>query len=151
LEIPLEVRNEILDQEHLRLLAIGHYITGGLSIAFSSIFIFHFVFFLLATNNPEVFNGPGQTAQSPPTTMMSVFAIMIGLVIVAGWTFGGLTIYAGRCINRRAGRLLTLVLAGLNTMFVPFGTILGVCTLLVLNRPSVKRLYAIPNSGFRGR
>jgi ABC-type sulfate transport system permease subunit len=58
-----------------------------------------------------------------------------------GCAFGGLNIYAGRCIKRRSKRALTLIVACLNTLAVPLGTILGVCTLLVLTRRSVKKLY----------
>ena len=141
-EIPQQARDEIIDEEHLRLLTIGHYITGGFCIAFASIFIFHFIFVLIASANPEFFAGHGANAPgAPPDGVMKVFAVVLGLVILAGWTFGGLTIYAGRCIKRRAHRSFTFVIAALNLMFMPFGTVLGVFTLMVLSRANVKRLY----------
>ena len=141
MEISQQVRDDIIDEEHLRLLSIGHYITGGLCIAFASIFIFHFVFILLGALNPEMFAAPGQAPQGPPDGVMKIFAVVIGMIIVAGWTFGGLTIYVGRCIKGRTRRTLTFVMACLNVMFIPFGTILGTFTLIVLSRPNVKRLY----------
>jgi hypothetical protein len=144
METPQQARDEIIDEEHLRLLSLGHYITGGLCIAFASIFIFHFVFMLLGALYPEMFAGPNQTQQGQPDAeFFLIFAVVIGLVILAGWTFGGLTIYVGRCIKRRTHRTLTFVMACLNTMFIPFGTILGVFTLIVLSRPNVKRLYGL--------
>ena len=130
----------IVDDEHLRLLGIGHYITGGLSIAFASLFIFHFVFILLAASNPEIFSGP-QGRHGMPDGVMQVFAAFVGLFILGGWAFGALTIYAGRCLKRRRRWTLSLVVACLNTLFIPVGTILGVFTLIVLNRPSVKAQY----------
>lgn len=143
MEIPQQARDDIIDEEHLRLLSIGHYITGGICIAFASLFIFHFVFILVAALNPEMFAGPGQSPQGPPDGVFKIFAVVIGMVILAGWTFGGLTIYAGHCIKRRVRRTLTFVMACLNTMFIPFGTVLGVFTLIVLSRPNVKRLYGL--------
>jgi hypothetical protein len=35
-----------------------------------------------------------------------------------------------------------LVVAGVSCLFMPFGTILGVLSLIVLNRPSVKLLFS---------
>ena len=140
MEIPQEQRDRIIDDEHLRLLGLGHYITGGLAIAFASLFIFHLAFLLVAAANPGMFpEAPG--AHAPGPGFFATFAAVVGLMIVAGWAFGGLTIYAGRCIARRRGRMLTFVMACLNTLFIPVGTVLGVFTLIVLSRPSVKRQY----------
>jgi hypothetical protein len=136
-----QTREQIIDEEHLRLLTIGHYITGGFCIAFASIFIFHFLFLTLMAANPEFFPAPSDPGATPPDGVMRIFALVIGLFILAGWSFGGLTIYVGRCIKRRSRRTLTFVVACLNTMFIPVGTVLGVFTLVVLSRPSIKRLY----------
>ncbi len=141
-EIPQQARDDIIDEEHLRLLTIGHYITGGLCIAFASIFIIHFLFIVAMALSPELF-GNAQGAQGTPDGIMRIFAVILGFIILAGWTFGGLTIYAGRCIKRRTHRALTFVMACLNTMFIPFGTVLGVFTLIVLTRPNVRRLYGL--------
>ncbi len=107
MEIPQQARQRIIDEEHLRLLSIGHYIVGGLCIAFASIFIFHFAFLTVMAANPDFFAGPSGHHSAPPDGVMRVFAIVIGLFILAGWTFGGLTIYVGRCIKRRTHRGFT--------------------------------------------
>jgi len=140
-ELP-HMREQIVDEEHLRLLTIGHYITGGLCIAFASIFIFHLVFLSAMAVHPEWFSAPGRPA-GPPDGAMRIFAVVIGVFILAGWTFGGLTLYVGRCIKRRERRTLTVVVACLNTLFIPIGTVLGVFTLIVVTRPSVKKLYGL--------
>ena len=49
---------------------------------------------------------------------------------------------AGRSIKRRKRHAFCLVVAGLSCFFMPFGTILGVFSLIVLNRPSIKLLFA---------
>jgi formate-dependent nitrite reductase membrane component NrfD len=139
-EIPQEVRDEIIDAEQLRLLSIGHHIVGGLAVAFSSLFIFHFMFIFSMSMHPQMF--PGASAQQkPPEGVMQVFAVGLGMFILAGWIYGALVIYAGRCVKRRVARNFTMVMACLNTLMVPFGTVLGVFTLLVLSRQTVKRLY----------
>jgi hypothetical protein len=51
---------------------------------------------------------------------------------------------AGRKLDRRTGHLYCLVIAGLECFFMPFGTVLGVLTILVLIRPSVKLMFGNP-------
>ena len=43
--------------------------------------------------------------------MFRIFAGLIGLIILLGWTFGGLTIYAGRCLHKRTRRLFIFIMA----------------------------------------
>jgi hypothetical protein len=138
-DLPSEARERILDEEHLRLLSIGHYIVGGLILGVSTLFIFYCFFFLLIAQRPDLFNG-SSNSPPPPGAMMFV-ALFFGLFVLAGWGFGTLIIYIGRCIKRRVRRGLTLVVASLSTLSIPLGTILGVLTLMVLTRPQVKRLY----------
>jgi hypothetical protein len=138
-----EDRQAIVDEEQLRLLAIAHYIDGGLCILFGSMFIFHFVFFFFMASDPSFFPPPKPGHAGPPDGMFRVMGGVLGLFILAGWAFGALTIYLGRCIRRRTKRTLTLVVACLNLVFVPVGTLLGVATILVLTRSSVKRAYEV--------
>jgi hypothetical protein len=56
---------------------------------------------------------------------------VMGGVMLLGWIFGGLTAYAGRCIQKRRRRIFIYVIAALNCLFIPYGTLLGVCTFLV--------------------
>ena len=65
--------------------------------------------------------------------------------MLLGWLFGGLTIYSGLCIQRRQRRTFSLVMAVVNCLSIPFGTALGIFTILVLSRESVRRQYEHPN------
>jgi hypothetical protein len=141
--ISSEARQGIIDEEHLRLLAIGHYVTGGLCILFASLFIFHFVFFFLMASDPSFFPPPKPGQPAPPEGMFRVMGGVLGLFILLGWAFGGLTIYVGRCIKRRIKRGLSLGIACVNLLFMPVGTLLGVATIMVLSRPSVKSAYEV--------
>ena len=58
-----------------------------------------------------------------------------------GWAFAACVAYAGRCLNERRHYTFCMVMAGIACMFMPFGTILGVFTIIVLVRPSVKALF----------
>ena len=61
-----------------------------------------------------------------------------------------LVLIAGRFLGRRTHHLYCLVMAGIECCFMPFGTILGVFTIVVLLRPSVKTLFeqGVPSGDF---
>lgn len=58
-----------------------------------------------------------------------------------GVLLGVLDIIAGRCISLRRARVFTLIMAIPGVIFIPYGTLLSVFTLLVLDRGSVRKLY----------
>lgn len=152
--IPYQPFQPNRDAEHLRLLALFHYIYGGIVIALSCLFIFHIVFGVVALKNPGIFTPPAPPAaatrpgtavaapaQPPPKLFGYMFLCMGTGALLLGWTVGGLTIYAGRCIGRRKNWVFVLVMAGVNCLSAPFGTLLGVFTFVVLLRDSVKPLF----------
>ncbi len=78
--------------------------------------------------------------------------VFAGLFIVAGWTLAVLTAYAGRSLQTRKRYTYCLVMAGVECIFMPFGTVLGVFTIIVLMRDTVKELFgqnveSLPASG----
>ena len=144
IEVPTEARQAIIDEEHMRLLSIAHYIVGTLCILFASMFIFHFIIFFVMAGNPQFFPPPSPGHPGgPPEAVARIMGGIVGIFILLGWAFGGLTIYVGRCIKRRVKRGLTLVVAWLNLLLLPVGTLLGISTIMVLSRSSVKRAYEV--------
>ena len=93
-------------------------------------------------------HGNRRAGEAPfPRAFGFLFVIVGGGIVLVGWTVGGLTVYAGRCLQRRRHRLFTFIMVGVNCLHIPFGTALGVCTFLVLQRPTVEALYPPPISG----
>ena len=136
-ELPAAAR-EIVDQEHLKILSIVHYIFGSLQALLSCILIVHFVLGLVMATVPQAL-GHGQP---PPVWFGLAMSALSGCFMLVGWLFGGLTIYSGYCIRRRRARGFSLIMAAINCLSIPFGTALGICTIVVLTRPSVRQLYA---------
>jgi hypothetical protein len=136
------------DQEHLRLLVIGHFVLAGITALFASIFLLHVGMGILMLVSPEsMFHGK----EGPPPRLFGWFVILMGSgAVLSGWTLAGLMIAAGRCIRRRTRLLFCQIVAGLSCFFMPFGTALGVCSFLVLNRPGVKALFSPSSSPPRG-
>ena len=113
-------------------------IVGGITALFSSMFIAHVVMGIVLAVSPDSFPSHGK---GPPPAMGWVFAIMGGAFVLAGWTIAALLIVAGRAIGRRRRYTLCFIVAALACLMMPFGTVLGVFSLIVLNRPSVKLLF----------
>jgi|SRR5688572_9011494 len=128
-----DVRERVVDEEHLRLLALFHYISGGMTLAFS--LMFGVMLGLMGAVFAAVEIQPG--SHPPPVAIFWLF----GAFLAIGVLFGVLEIIAARCISRRRARVFTLVAAIPGVVFIPYGTLLSVFTLLVLDRGSVKRLY----------
>lgn len=130
------------DEEHLRLLSIFHYVVGGLAGLFALFPIFHLIFGLFFILAPEKFAGKGE----PPPAFLGWLFVIFGVVFITiGWTFAALILTAGRFLARRKHYLFCLTMAGVECLFMPFGTVLGVFTIIVLIREPVKQLFAINN------
>ena len=56
-------------------------------------------------------------------------------------------ICAGRFLAQRAYYTFCFVVAALECVFVPFGTVLGVFTIVVLQRPAVKEMFGMTIRG----
>jgi len=132
------------DEEHVRLLAMFHYIFAGIVALFACFPVFHLAFGLVLALKPEMF---GPMKDQPPAFIGWLFVIFASFFILAGWTFAAVVAWAGRCLQKRRHHLFCLIMAGVACMCVPFGTVLGVFTIIVLVRPSVKELFRIPAMG----
>ncbi len=141
---------EDINTDNLQTLTLCHFIMGGLIALFSCMFIFHIVMGVMMIHNPSAFTPapPARSAPSIPTAlgfppMMGYMFLTIGIIaVISGWTLGGLTAYAGRCLKERKHYIFILIIAGCNCAFVmPLGTLLGAFTFVVLLRPTVKSLF----------
>jgi len=122
------------DEQYLKLLSVFHYVVGGLAACFACIPIIHLsigiAMLVGAIDGAPEFAG--------------VLLVMIGMVaILMGWTLAVCIIIAGRCLAKRRRYMFCLVMAAISCVFMPFGTVLGVFTIIVLMRPSVKKLFAV--------
>jgi hypothetical protein len=137
-----QFKQEIIDSEHLKLLSIFHYIKGALTILASSFFIFHFIFFAIFSKlaaSPE-FAGE-EFGSEFPFAIFTVLIILFGAFILLGIIFGILQIMSGVFIKKRKNRIFSFIIAIIELIFMPYGTILGVLTIIVLQRESVKNVY----------
>jgi hypothetical protein len=127
------------DAQHLQLLAIFHYIVGGIMGLFGCIPVVHLsIGIAMVTGH---FDGHGN---GPPPEFGWLFIVFGSFMIAIAWSVAIAILVAGRKLATRSGHLYCLVVAAVECAFFPIGTVLGVFTIIVLMRPSVKRLFGVP-------
>ena len=122
------------DEQYLKMLSVFHYVVGGLAACFACIPIIHLSIGIAML--------VGAIDDAPE--FVGVFLVLIAMfAILVGWTLAVCIIIAGRCLAKRKRYMFCLVIAAISCIFMPFGTVLGVFTIIVLMRPSVKELFAV--------
>ncbi len=137
---PLLPSTQRADSEHLKLLVIFHFIVAGLGVLGLFFLFAHYMLFHFISDNPEIWkhpaNGSGPTLQI--FLIFRWFYVFIATILVAGVAAN---VASAIYIRQRRNRLFSLVIAALNLFHLPFGTALGLFTLVVLSRDSVRSIY----------
>lgn len=145
---PLMRDQRAVDRDHLNLLAIFHFVFAGLALVGIAFLVMHYAIMNTVFSNPEMWQPkPGSTGAPPPPMPFQpkeFFAIFKWFYLI----FGGALLLAGVCnvasglfIRARKHRNFSIVISALNCLQIPFGTCLGVFTIVVLMRESVNELY----------
>ena len=122
------------EEQHLQLLAIFHYIVGGLTAFLACLPLIHLTIGLVM-----VFGGFSDN-QAPPAFVGWLFIILGGFFLV-GQSLAICIIIAGRFLAQRKHYHFVFVVACCECLFMPFGTVLGVFTIVLLSRESVKSAF----------
>lgn len=127
-------------REHVRLLAIFHFVYAGLVVLGTLVPIF----WLLAASLwwPELAAEAEREGSGVP--IMATGTIALGFAtfgIVLGWVWAGCLVFAARSLLVLRRYSYCLVVAGVACLGVPLGTVLGVSSLVVLNREDVRALF----------
>jgi hypothetical protein len=137
--VPPVVRSK--DEEHLRLLAVFHYIVAGIGALFACIPLLHVAMGVMMLMTPEVFDSGKQGAPQFPAFFGIFIIVFAGMFVLTGWAAAICTFISGLYLAKRRRRMFSFVMAALLCMFMPFGTVLGIFTIIVLSKESVQRLY----------
>ncbi len=131
------------DAEHLRLLSIFHYVVGGMTALFACFPCIHLAIGIALVSG-ALNTGPGP---QPPAFVGWLLIVFAALFIFIGWTIALAILLAGRFLARRAHYMYCFVVAAIECLFMPCGTVLGVFTIIVLNRTSVRSLFRVSPAG----
>ena len=125
------------DIQQLKLLSVFHYVVAGFFGLLALVPVIHLIIGF-ALINGDFKQGAGEP---PPEIVGWLFVGFAGIVILLGLALAISVAVAGYKLSRHTGHLFCLVVAGIECLFFPFGTVLGVFTIVVLLRPSVKELF----------
>lgn len=144
---PPDSRQAIVDDEHLRLLAYGYLFSGVMTALFSLLGLVYAVMGLLMSTLLAAAASSGSHGGSMPPQSLGVFFGIFGLIFfVIALSLAIAKFMAASRIRRRSSRTFCLVVAGISCLGIPYGTVLGVCTFMVLCRDSVVGLFAAPEA-----
>lgn len=131
------------DAEHIRLLVVFHYVVAGLMGLTACIPILHLVMGTMLVNGAiPMGTPPSGSGPAPDPAMLGwIFVAVASVIILAGWTLAVLVFFAGRKLSERRNWTFVFVVACVQCLWMPIGTTLGVFTIIVLQRPSVKGLF----------
>lgn len=122
------------DESHLNGLAVGHYVVGALAALFACLPLIH-----MSIGLAFLFGADGMVDDhgQPAPEWFGWLFFLIGQAIAVS------IILSGRFLKQRKRYWFSFVLACIACAFMPFGTVLGVLTIIVLSRDSVKAIYGI--------
>jgi hypothetical protein len=130
------------DEEYLNLLSIFHYIVAGLTALASLFPVIH-----LAIGIAIVAGAFGGDGEEVPVLIGWLFVAAAVFMIALGLGLATLMAFAGGAIRRRQDHTFCVVVAAVSCLMVPFGTVLGIFTIVILSRDSVKRWFGIFPAG----
>lgn len=136
---PIPNRQRTMDADHLNLLSIFHFVGAGLGLLGMMFLVLHFTLFHTFMDNPAMWQNQRQAP--PPAQFFAIFKVFY---LVFGMWFAAsfvLNLFSGFFLRGRTHRTFSLVVGAVNCLHVPLGTVLGVFTIVVLMRESVRGIY----------
>lgn len=130
----------VIDAEHLRLLRIGYLVSSGVSAFFGLFGLLYAAMGAFVTSVAR-FAQPTNPHQIPPEQfgwVVMVFGLGFTLFFLG---IAALKYQVARNLKGRRGWTFCMVVAALCCMGVPYGTLLGIFTFMVMSRPSVHALF----------
>ncbi len=128
-----------VDADHLNLLAIFHFVGAGFAVVGLLFLCAHYAFMHFFFANPKLWEG--QKGGPPPVEIFAIFKwfyLVFALWLVVSLV---LNLISGWSLRARRWRTFSLIVAAVNCLHLPVGTTLGVFTIIVLLRDSVRELY----------
>lgn len=122
------------DVQHLRWLAYGDYVLAALSFLCGAVF-----FILIPMGIAQLFGAIELPAAEEPPEVLGAKFIGAGFwITLIAWGLGAALIASARFLRARRRRLFCIVVGVIAaTGYGPCGPVIGLCTVLVLMRPSV--------------
>jgi len=124
-----------IDKQHLGTLSVLHFVGAGLALLGLAFVFVHFAVMRTVFTNPDIWKG---TPNPPPAGLFDAFSWIY--VILGGWYGTSLVfnVLAGIYLRAQKHRIFCFVVGAFNCVHIPLGTILGIFTIIILARDSVR-------------
>jgi len=132
------------DKDHVLLLSIFHFVMVGLGAMGLVFILVHYTIMSTVFENPHMWENmkdkDGNPVQMPFNPSQFFNAFRWFYILFAAWGVASMIVnlIAGIRLRQWKSRTFLLFVAGFNCINFPFGTILGVFTIMVLTRDSMR-------------
>ncbi|WFB35803.1 hypothetical protein P3T73_16750 [Kiritimatiellota bacterium B12222] len=123
------------DESNLNLLSIFHFVLGGLTALISCFPFIHLLFGVLMLTEQA------NAEEEIPAFVAWLFICIPATLILMGWALSICMIVAGLKLKKRKAYTFCVVIACIECLMMPFGTLLGVFTLIMLYKEPIKALF----------
>jgi hypothetical protein len=132
-----DFRQAIIDEEHLRLVALGFKVSAGIALFRVLGGLAYIGLAILSVEIGKAYSNPA------PPSMVAVLLAVGGILLVPGVVAMVLDWVTAISVSQRRSRGFCQFVAALSCLSIPYGTALGVLSLMVLHRPSVKMRFGL--------
>jgi hypothetical protein len=132
------------DKDHVLLLSIFHFVMVGVGVLGLIFLLFHYMMMSTVFANPHTWDNlkdnNGNPVQMPfnPTQFFNAFRWIYLMMGAWGVLSMIVNLIAGLRLRQWRSRTFLLFVAGFNCINFPFGTVLGIFTIMVLTRDSMR-------------
>ncbi len=128
-------RQEVIDNEHLKIMSIVHFVYSIPSFFVSMYLLLYAVMmpFIAMTDS---------TIDESENVIFICMAVGFGLASLFSILTSIGLIVSGISIRKRKFRILSLIVSLPLFLSFPIGTLVGVLSIILFNRPSIKKLYS---------
>jgi len=126
-------RQEVIDNEHLKLMRMVHYIISAPTIL-SALYLF-LLSVILLIRAPMIPVG----IESETMVGLAAFYLIIGIFILI---VGIGLIISGFNIKKRKRRLFSMIITFPLLLWLPTGTVISILSIILFKRPAIKKLYS---------
>lgn len=132
----------LITAHDLRLLSIGYYIQASIAAFYALMLLGYSAFIGVFLANLPNLSQQGSPPQNIPPAVLSILSVVLAIVIGIVCAYTACLFLAGFWLRRLRNMLFIQIIAAFNCLGVPYGTVLGIFTFMVLQRPSAKQLFA---------
>lgn len=130
------------DESNLNVLGILFFVYAGL-VGIGALALSAFAVLPALLISSAAAGAKGTPGAPPPILFGGIFAAIFGLIALFLAVKCVVMILAGRALSRRQHYVLVMIGACASLLNLPIGTALGICTILLLQKPAVKVAFGM--------